>query len=266
MIKGCCTATSSRRTSSLAPTARPWCSTGGRPGRLSNPFGRRPRRTGISENGRAADEVEPAWFSPAATFQLTPDYASPEQLAGRINEMGRTSDIYSLARSSAACSPVILHAGPDQNGPVPGLDGRPRLPRPLRHATEGAGGPEGDLRKALSSTGRRTAMPRRVSGGRRRPLARGRARLGSSRGLDRPPLPLSRRHRAWTRAGAVALVLVTCVSVAGALLVNRARREAVAMSARDGPRPRDGPLRARGDRAGRPLAGAGPGDLAGGRR
>ncbi len=42
-----------------------------------------------------------------------------------------------------------------------------------------------------------------------------------------------RRHRSWTRAGAAAIVLVAVVSVVAAVLIDRAKNEAVELAARN---------------------------------
>jgi WD40 repeat protein len=163
-------------------------------------------------------------------FQLTPDYASPEQTAGR--ELGRASDVYSLG----ATLHCLLTGRPPQ-GPTETSSGLARGPA--------------DLGLVLEPHPRNTRVPR--------PLAAICAKALSRRPQDRYPsardladdvghwlaqelvsayregwidraFRLARRHRAWAIAGAAALLIVTCVSVVGAFQVNQAWREAVGLS------------------------------------
>jgi WD40 repeat protein len=182
------------------------------------------------QNGRPIDP-EPTWLSPAPTLQLTIAYASPEQRARSIEKISRASDVYSLG--ALLC--CLLTSQPPQRAPQDGpeatRDERPRIPRPLRRITKGPRALEAICARALEFKPEdRYASARALAEDVGHWLA-DEPVAAYREGWHGRLLRLSRRNRAWTQAGAAALVLVTVISVAAAVLVNGARRKAVEMSA-----------------------------------
>lgn len=159
----------------------------------------------------------------------TPQYMSPEQAAGRVELFGPTSDVYSLGATLYCLltgkSPfedrdvgVILQKVQRGDFPRP-RQVNPSLPKPL----------EAICLKAMA-----------LEPIDRYPTARDLADDLEHWLADEPVSAYqdtlserigrwTRRHRAWTQAGAVAILLVAVVSVAASLLINAARqREAAA--------------------------------------
>jgi len=187
------------------------------------PIGAQPENGETTEWGRAR-------LSCAATFQVTPAYASPEQLAGRIDELSRASDVYSLGAILRCLLTGHSPRRSTENG-APPVAAESILARRRRwHTRTIPRALEEICSKALAPMPQdRYASARDLGEDVGHWLADEPVSAYREGWLDRF-LRLSRRHRTWTRASAAALVLVTFVSVASALLVNQARREATELS------------------------------------
>jgi WD40 repeat protein len=180
------------------------------------------------ENGQVPEDVE-AWSAPAG-FQFTPAYASPEYLAGRINELSRASDVYSLGAILCCLLTGRAPRKPAETGSVRG-SAREWVRSPLeRTEVDVPKGLEAICRKALSRDPLdRYPSARDLADDVGHWLADEPVSAHREGWIDRL-FRLARRHRAWARAGAAALLLITSVSLGCCLLVNRARRQAVELS------------------------------------
>ena len=154
----------------------------------------------------------------------TPGYMSPEQACGDLDRLGPQSDVYSLG-ATLYC---LLTGGPPFQGDDVGAVLRRvqagEFPPPRQVAPSIDRALEAVCLKAMKRRpADRYASPRTLSEDLERWMA------------DEPVLARRqtwaerwsrwiRRHRSWTRAGAVALVAVSAVSVVAALAVDRARR------------------------------------------
>jgi eukaryotic-like serine/threonine-protein kinase len=154
----------------------------------------------------------------------TPGYMSPEQACGDLDRLGPRSDVYSLG-ATLYC--LLTGRPPFEGDDVGAILRRVQageFPHPRQVAPSIDRALEAVCLKAMAlRMADRYASPRALSEDLERWMA------------DEPVLArretraerLSRwirRHRSWTRAGAVALVAVSAVSVAAALSVDRARR------------------------------------------
>ncbi|NQT11854.1 MAG: serine/threonine protein kinase, partial [Planctomycetes bacterium] len=153
----------------------------------------------------------------------TPQYMSPEQAAGRLDEMGAATDVYSLG-ATLYC--VLTGRPPFGGSDVSAIlenvragrfprprERRPGLPRALEAiclkamALEPAG--RYDSPRQLAEEVERWLADEPVGAMKETPLER----------LSR----WARKNRTWVQAGAAALVLVAVVSVVAAVLVNEQR-------------------------------------------
>lgn len=196
------------------------------------PAARPPETPGhLERNGHETRPTVPD-SSHAGHYMLTPAYASPELRAGRLGELGRASDIYSLgvilsciltgkppARGDRGQGVVERPGGNPAQPPAPSRSRR--IPRALEAVCNKA---LADRPEARYPSAR--ALADEVS----RWLADEPVRANREGMLDRL-VRLARRHRSWAVAGAAALLLVTLVSMACAWWVNRERVGALELSA-----------------------------------
>ena len=154
----------------------------------------------------------------------TPAFMSPEQAAGRLDELGPASDVYSLG-ATLYC--LLTGKPPFADRDLAELLRKVERGEFLRPAPSTARvdrGLDAICRKAMALKPEDRYGSARAAGRRHRALAGRRAGRGAARIGGRPRLARwARRHRSWTRAGAAALMLVTLVSVLAAVLVNQAR-------------------------------------------
>ena len=191
---------------------------------------------GLAKPAAGRDEPAPSgesWLAPTASGNTpatragsvmgTPAYMSPEQASGGLDRLGPASDVYSLG---ATLYTILTNRPPfaeESLGLMRARVMRGDFPRPRSVCC--------DVHRPLEAICLK-AMALRPSD-----------RYASARALaediehwlgDAPVTAYregrierwsrwSRRHRAWARAGALSLVLVTAVSVAAACLVNEAR-------------------------------------------
>jgi serine/threonine-protein kinase len=155
----------------------------------------------------------------------TPAYMSPEQAAGKLNELGPATDVYSLG---ATLFHLLCGRPPFEKRELAETLARVRLgefPKPRSLSP--------DIPRALEAICLK-AMAQEPA-----------ARYQSARDLaddlehwlaDEPVTALSetrierlarwtRRHRAWAQAATVALLMITAVSLVAALLINRSRHD-----------------------------------------
>lgn len=157
----------------------------------------------------------------------TPAYMSPEQAAGRLEELGPTTDVYSLG---ATLYHVLTGTQPFKGSTHEVLSQvqKGTFLRPRQVAPKTNTALEAICLKAMSLNAvDRYATPRALADDIEHWLA------------DEPVTALPetrvqrlarwvRRHRAWAQAAAVLLVLVSIVSIVAALVVNRAREQELA--------------------------------------
>jgi tetratricopeptide (TPR) repeat protein len=163
----------------------------------------------------------------------TPAYMSPEQVAGRLDELGPSTDVYSLGATLyhlLTGQPPIHDGAADvgeilrkvQRGDVPSPRSlRRSIPKPL----------EAICLKAMAVRSEdRYASAIEIASDVERWLA-DEAVLAYREPLSARVARWARRNRGWTQGAAAALVLVTVISVVATLQVNRARtRERRALS------------------------------------
>ncbi|MEQ8790886.1 MAG: protein kinase [Pirellulaceae bacterium] len=192
---------------------------------LAKPMGRR-------DGHGPADEatMRPASAAESSATQMgaavgTPAYMSPEQAAGRLDELGPASDVYSLG---ATLYHVLTGRPPFRGGPIADLLNRVEQGQfePPRQVNRG-------IPKALNSICLK-AMARRPADRYASPqeMADDVEKWMADEPVSALPESLTeraarwmRRHRSWTLAAGAALVLVTAVSIAATLLVNAAREK-----------------------------------------
>ncbi|MFO0889861.1 MAG: serine/threonine-protein kinase [Isosphaeraceae bacterium] len=187
-------------------------------------------------NGHPREGDKSPWWQDGG-FHLTPAYASPEQLAGRARELRQSSDVYSLG--AILCCILTGHGPRRASSSLEGAEDLRTGPRPADART----GPRPDwqTKDVPGPLAGICSKALEVDPADRYPSARDLAEDVGHWLADEPVsayrenlldrlLRVARRHRAWTQAGAAALVLVTVVSLAGFLMVNGARREAVRLS------------------------------------
>jgi len=156
----------------------------------------------------------------------TPQYMSPEQAAGRLDEMGPATDVYSLG-ATLYC---VLTGRPPFGGPSVSaiLDnvqaGRFRRPRESHPGLPRA--LDAICLKAMAlEPADRYDSPRQLAEEVERWLADEPVTALKETPLERLSR-WARRNRTWVRAGAAALILVTAVSVIATVLVNEQRQKA----------------------------------------
>ena len=154
----------------------------------------------------------------------TPGYMSPEQVEGRITDLGPASDVYSLG---ATLYSILTDQRPVTSRSIPEMIEkvtRGEFPRPRQIAPRVPRALEAICLKAMA-----------LGPDDRYPSASDLAEDVEHWLADEPvsayqeTLPervgrWTRRHRAWTQAGAIALVLVAVVSVVAAMVVDAARK------------------------------------------
>jgi serine/threonine-protein kinase len=155
----------------------------------------------------------------------TPAYMSPEQAAGDLEQLGTRSDVYSLgATLYCLLTGRPPFEGSDVRHVLQGVErGEFPPPRSLDASIDPA--LEAICLKAMArQPADRYETPRALSDEIERWMA-------DEPVLARPETRAERlsrwmrRHRTWTQAGAAALAAVTAVSLAAALVVDRARRQ-----------------------------------------
>jgi eukaryotic-like serine/threonine-protein kinase len=160
----------------------------------------------------------------------TPAYMSPEQAEGRVDALGPASDVYSLGatlfyiltgRPPIAAKSTAEALEQVRRGAL--LDARTidaSVPRPLAAI----------CRKAMAlSPAARYARAADLAEDLERYLADEPVSAYRESGPERAARWL-RRHKSWTAAGGVAVVLVAIVSCAAAIVVDRARDRAVQLA------------------------------------
>ena len=153
----------------------------------------------------------------------TPAYMSPEQAAGKLDQLGPPSDVYSLG---ATLYYLLCGQAPFVNDNLASILARVQrhdFPSPRSIATQIPAALEAICLKAMSlAPADRYQTARALADDLEHWLA------------DEPVSALpeewpqrvarwTRRHRAWAQAAVVALVAVTAVSIGAALLINQAR-------------------------------------------
>lgn len=163
----------------------------------------------------------------------TPAYMSPEQAEGRPDELGPASDIYSLG-ATLYC--LLTNQPPFRGDDIRVLLDNLRqakFPRPReldRHVPRGL---EAVCLKAMAlRPADRYATARALAEDIEHWLADEPVVAYRDTVVERL-FRWARRHRSWTRAGAVALILVAVVSVVASALVNRARQQAINFAERN---------------------------------
>ena len=161
----------------------------------------------------------------------TPAYMSPEQAAGALQQLGPASDIYSLG--------ATLYCLLTGRAPFPEPKTDPALAAVLRQVQDGDFPPPRSVDATLDPALEAVCLKAMA----RQPADRYPSGLALAADLehwlaDEPVSALrepwgrrvarwTRRHRAWVRAGAAALLMVTFVSVAAVIVVDASRRREV---------------------------------------
>jgi WD40 repeat protein/serine/threonine protein kinase len=197
---------------------------------LAKPLGRRTEEEGPQEGTlRPTTSIE---VTPTQTGAVlgTPPYMSPEQACGQLSNLGPESDVYSLG-ATLYC--LLTGRAPFEGGDA--VDVLERVQKgdcpPPRALNRSVPAPlEAICRKAMAlQPAARYATARALADDLEHWLA------------DEPVLAFpeswsgrwgrwARRHRTLTRAGVATLVLGSFISVAAALIINDARREAQRLS------------------------------------
>ncbi|HWB12253.1 MAG TPA: bifunctional serine/threonine-protein kinase/formylglycine-generating enzyme family protein [Pirellulales bacterium] len=191
---------------------------------LAKPATSRDMPSGTAETWLAPQTAGNTPATRAGSVIGTPAYMGPEQAAGALDQLGPASDVYSLG---ATLYTVLTNRAPfeDENDfsvmrarILTGDFRRPRevkpnVPRPLEAICLKAMALEpGD--RYVSASALAEDVENWLGDAPVRAYREGRVER-----LSR----WSRRHRAWARAGAFSLVLVTLVALTASWLVNRAR-------------------------------------------
>jgi serine/threonine-protein kinase len=154
----------------------------------------------------------------------TPQYMSPEQAEGQLDQLGPATDVYSLG-ATLYC--LLTGSAPFSDSDVGVVLRKVRagdFPPPRAVNRDVSRGLEAICLKAMArSVDERYSSPRELAADIEHWLAD-----EAVTALPESPLARlarwSRRHRAWTRAASVAMLLVTIVSMAAGMLIDRSRR------------------------------------------
>ncbi|MEX0711147.1 MAG: protein kinase [Pirellulales bacterium] len=162
----------------------------------------------------------------------TPAFMSPEQAAGRLDQLGPASDVYSLGATLYAL--LTGHAPVEDRNVETMLDKvrRGAFPRPrmIKHDVHSA--LEAVCLKAMAlAPADRYAAPRLLADDIEHWLADEPVSAYAEPWTARLAR-WTRRHRAWTRAAAAALIVVTVMAVLAAVLVSRQKQIALDERAR----------------------------------
>ncbi|MEX2120737.1 MAG: protein kinase [Pirellulales bacterium] len=162
----------------------------------------------------------------------TPAFMSPEQSAGRLDQLGPASDVYSLGATLYAL--LTGHAPVEDRDVETMLDKvrRGDFPRPrvIKHDVPSA--MEAVCIKAMAlAPAERYAAPRLLADDIEHWLADEPVSAYAEPWTARLAR-WTRRHRAWTRAAAAALIVVTVMAVLAAVLVSRQKQIALDERAR----------------------------------
>ena len=163
----------------------------------------------------------------------TPAYMSPEQASGRVDELGPASDIYSLGATLYCLLTDRPAFEAETLGALLDLLRRGDFPAPRAVNPRVPVALEAICLKAMATLpGDRYPTARALGADIEHWLADEPVAAHRETLLERF-FRWARRHRSWTRAVAVALVLVAIVSLVASVLVNRARQQAIDLAVRN---------------------------------
>jgi eukaryotic-like serine/threonine-protein kinase len=175
--------------------------------------------------------LKPSLGSGSAPTQMgstigTPQYMSPEQAEGRLDDLGPTTDVYSLG-ATLYC--LLTGQAPFRDGETIEIllrVAKGDFPAPRESDTGIPGALEAMCLKAMSlRPGDRYASPRALADDLERWLADDPVQVYRETAGQRLAR-WARRHRGWAQSAAAAIVVVAVVSTVAAFVIDGARRSA----------------------------------------